>query len=71
MTKAPLPDVVTSSKGLLQEKNNLPVVHTSDGFDPNAYKLMQKSRYDISKSPSLLHVIKAKPHGPNDMHKMI
>jgi len=33
MTKAAFPSVVTSSKGLPHEECNLPMVHTSDGFD--------------------------------------
>jgi len=62
MTKAPFSGVATSSNGLLQEESNLPMVHTSDGFDPNAYKLMEESRYDFSKLASLGHVIDAKAY---------
>ena len=71
MTKASLLGVVTSSKDLLQEENDLPMVHISDGFDPNAYKLMEKSRYDFKKPPFLGRVMEAKPYGPNDTRKMI
>jgi len=67
MTKKALPGAVTSSKGLLQEESDLPTVHTSDGFDPNTYKLIKKSRYDFIKPPSMGHVIEAKCYGPNDM----
>jgi len=64
-TKAPLPDVGTSSKGLFQEESGLPRVRTSDGFDLNAYKLMKKSDYDFSKPPPLGNVIEeARPRRP-------
>jgi len=43
MTKAPFLGVATSSKGLLQEESNLLTVHTSDGLDPDIYKLMEES----------------------------
>jgi len=71
ITKAPLPNVVTSSKGLLQQESNLPMVHTSDGFGLNAYKLMEKFGYDFIKSPSLGHAIEAKTYGRNDTQTMI
>ena len=65
MTKTPCFGVATSSKGLLQEESNLLMVHTSDGFDLNAYKLMKESRYDFSKPSSPGYVIDAKRYGPN------
>jgi len=71
MTNAPLSSIVTSAKALLQEESNLRITHTSDGFDPNTYKLMEKSGYDSSKPSSLGHAIKAKLSGPSDMQKMI
>jgi len=70
MTKAPFPGVATSSKGLLQEESNFLTVCTSNGFDPDAYKLME-SAYDFSKSPSPGHVIDTKPYRPNNMQKMV
>ena len=42
------------------------MVHTSDGFDLDAYKLIEESRYDFSKPPSPGNIIDAKPYGPND-----
>jgi len=71
LTKAPLPGFITSSKGLLQEESNLPSMRTSDGFNLNGYKLMEKSGYDFSKPPSPGHVIEAKPYVLNDMQKMM
>jgi len=70
-TKAPLPSVASSSKGLLQEESDLPMVCTSDGFNSDAYKLMEESGYDFSKPPSLGHIIDAKPYGLNDKQKMV
>jgi len=52
MTKAPFLGVVTSSKDLLEEESNLLMVHTSDEFDPDTYKLMEESGYNFSKPPS-------------------
>jgi len=70
-TKAPLPSFVTSSKGLLQEESDLPRVCTSNVFNPNACKLMEKFGYEFSEPPSLGHVIEEKPYGLNDMQKII
>ena len=71
ITKAHFLSVATSSKGLLQEESNLPMVHTSDGFDLDAYKLMEELRYNFNKQPSPGHVIDIKPYGPNDVKKMV
>ena len=66
MVTTPLPSFVTSPRGLLQEESGLPRVHTSDGFSPNAYKLMKKFGYDLSKRPPLWNVIEARSYGLND-----
>ena len=71
MTKAPFLSVATSSKGLLQEETNMPTVHTSNGFDSDAYKLMDELGYNFSKLPSLGHIIDAKPYGSNDVRKIV
>jgi len=39
----------------------------SDGFDPDAYNLIEESGYDFSKPSSPRQVIDAKPYGLNDM----
>jgi len=65
----PLPGFVASSRGLLQEEGGLPKVCISDGFDPNACKLMQ--RFGYNKPPLLGSVIKARPYRLNDTQKMI
>jgi len=41
----------------------------SDGFEPNAYKLMKMSDYDFSKPPLLGNVVEAKSYGLNNMQK--
>ena len=68
ITKVLLPGVTTSSKGLLQEENDLLMVQTSDGSDPDTNKLMEKSIYDFSKPLSLGHIIKTKPYGLSLIH---
>jgi len=59
MTKGPFHSVVTSSKGLLEEENNLLMVHTSVGFDLDTYKLMEESGYDFSEPLYPGHIINA------------
>jgi len=71
MVRAPLPGFVGSSKGLLQEKGGLLKAHISDGFDPNAYKLVKRSDYNFSKPQLLGSVIEARPYGIYDTQKMI
>jgi len=71
MTKTPFSSVATSSKGLLQEESNLSMVHTSDGFDQDAYKLMEESGYDFSKLSSPGYVIDVKSYGPNGAENMV
>jgi len=71
MTKAPLPGVLNSSKGLLQEEGNLLMARTSEGFNPDAFKLMKESGHNFSKSPSPGHVIDTKPDERNDAQKMV
>jgi len=46
-------------------------VHTEDGFDPNAYKLLKKSGYAFNRRVPLGCVIKAKPYGINETQKRI
>jgi len=46
-------------------------VRTEDGFDPNAYKLLKKSGYDLNRPVPLRCVIKAKPYGINRTQKRI
>ena len=71
MTKAPPLGVATSSNSLLQEESGLPMARTSDGFDPDAYKLMEELGYHFSKPPSLRYIIDAKPYGLNDKQKVV
>ena len=41
MATTPLPSIVASSRGLLQEEGGLPGVRISTGFDPNEYKMIK------------------------------
>ena len=70
MATTPLLGFVAFSRGLLQEKRELPMVHTSYGFDPNIYKLMKRFDYDFSKRPLLWNVIEGRPYRLNDTQKM-
>jgi len=64
MTKAPF-------SRLLEEESNLPIMDTSDRFDPDAYNLMEESGYDFSEPQSPGYVIAAKPYGTNGAQKMV
>jgi len=46
-------------------------VRTIEGFDPNAYKLMEKVGYDFQNPATLERVVEVKPHGFNETHKKI
>jgi len=54
-----IPGFVVSSK----ESDGLPSVRTTEGFDPNAYKLMEKAGYDFQNPATLGKVVEVKPHG--------
>jgi len=71
MDTTPFPSFVASSRGLFQEEGGLRKTRTSDGFDPNAYKLMKRFGYNFSKWPLLGNAIEARPYGLNNTHKMI
>jgi len=49
----------------------LPHARTKEGFDPNAYKLMERAGYDFQNPATLGKVIKVKPHGLNETQKVI
>ena len=67
--KASLLGFITSSRGLIQEISKAPKACTSNEFDPNSHKLMEKSGYDFRKLGSLGQVIEAKPYGLNETQK--
>jgi len=71
ITATPLLGIIASSRGLFQKEGGLPKARTSDGFDPNAYKLIKRSGYHFSKPPLLGSVIEVRPYGLNDTQKMI
>ena len=66
LTKATAPIFIASSKDLLQERVLLKVL-TSDRFDPNAYKLIEKFGFCFNKLAYLWHIIEAKSYGLNDI----
>jgi len=71
MTKAAIPAVASSSKGLLQEESDLLTVCISDEFDSDTYNLREDSGYDFSKPASPGHIVDANPYGPNDTQKRV
>jgi len=44
-------------------------VQTKEGFNPNAYKLMEKTGYDFQNPATLGKVVKVKPRGLNETQK--
>ena len=62
VNRPPIPGFVISSK----DSNDLPSVWTKEGFDPNAYKLMEKAGYDFQNPATLGKVVEVKPHGLNE-----
>jgi len=42
-----------------------------EGFNPNAYKLMEKAGYDFQNPTTLGKVLEAKPHGLNETQRKI
>ena len=71
VSRHPLPGFVSSSKAFLKEEEVLPHTHTKDGFDPNAYKLMERAGYNFQNPATLGKVIEVKPYGLNNTQKMI
>jgi len=67
VSRPPLAGFVISSSG----SDNLPNARTKDGFDPNAYKLMEKAGYDFQNPTTLGRVVEAKPHGLNETQRKI
>ena len=67
VSRPPIPGFVVSSK----ENDDLPSVRTKEGFDPNAYKLMEKAGYDFQNPTTLGKVVEVKPHGLNETQKKI
>ena len=65
VSRHPLPGFVPSSKALLKEEEVLSHMCTKDGFDPNAYKLMERAGYNFQSPATLGKVIEVKPHGLN------
>jgi len=71
VSRQPLPGFVSSFKALLKEEDGLPHERTKEGFDQNAYKLMERARYDFQSPTTLGKIIEVKPHGFTKTQKMI
>ena len=67
VSRPPIQRFVVSSK----DGNDLPSVRTKEGFDPNAYKLMEKAGYDFQNPATLGKVVEVKSHGLNETQKKI
>jgi len=59
VSRPPLSGFVISSK----KGDDLPSARTKEGFDPNAYKLMERASYDFQNPTILGKVVEEKPHG--------
>ena len=70
VSKQPLPGFVSSSKAFLKEEEHLPHTRTKEGFDPNAYKLMEIG-YDFQNPNTLGKIIEVKPHSLIETQKII
>ena len=46
-----------------KEGDDLPSARTKKGFDPNAYKLMERAGYDFQNPATLGKVVEVKPYG--------
>ena len=65
VSEHPLHGFVSSCKVLLKEEKDLPCAWAKEGFNPNAYKFVEKAGYDFQNPTDFGKVIKAKPHGLN------
>jgi len=67
VNRPPLSGFVVFSK----EGDDLPSVWTREGFDPNAYKLMERVGYDLQNPATLGKVVEVKPHGLTETQRKI
>ena len=69
VSRDPLLGFVSCPKILLKEEEDLPNAWTKGGFDPNAYKLMEKAGYDFSNPDALGKVVEVETYGLNKIQK--
>jgi len=69
--QTPLPRFVSCSKTLLDEEGNLPNARTREGFDSNAYKLMEKACYNFNNPVVLGKIVEVETYGLNKTQKKI
>jgi len=62
VSRPPFTGFVVSSSG----SNNLLHARTKEGFEPNAYKLMENASYNFQNPATLRKVVEGKPHGLNE-----
>ena len=67
MSRPPISGFVVSSK----ESDDLPSARTREGFDPNAYRLMERAGYDFQNPTALGKIAEAKPHGLTETQRKI
>ena len=67
VSRPPIAGFVVSSSG----SDKLSDARTKEGFDPNAYKLMEKAGYDFQNPTTLGKVVEAKPQGLNETQRKI
>ena len=56
---------------LLYGSDNFSHARTTEGFDPNAYTLMEKAGYDFENLTTLGKVVESKPHSLNETQRKI
>jgi len=59
------------SEILFNEEEGLPNAQTKQGFDPNAYNLMEKAGYDFNNSVVLRKVVEVETYNLNKVKKKI
>jgi len=71
VSRSSLPGFVSCSRTLLDEEENLLNAQTKEGFNSNAYKLMEKAGYNFNNPVVLGKVVKVQTYGLNKMQKKI
>jgi len=67
VNRPPLAGFIVSSLG----RDNLPNARTKEGFNLQAFKLMEKAGYNFQNETTLGKVVEAKPHSLNKTQRKI
>ena len=70
MSSSPSSKLVSGSKILLREEQDSNA-RTKEGFDPNAYKLMEKAAYDFNNPFLLGKVVELETYSLNKIQKRV